>query len=470
METPTDLSAPSPSGDETAPAAGGGPWRRESRASLRLAAPIVAVQLGTMAMGTVDTIMLGHVSALGLASGSLGHALVMTALWSAYGIVASLETLVSQAFGARDSAAISANLARGSVLAVLLGFPLGVVFWLSGPIFHLLGQDPDVAQGAASFCRVSILSIPPFLLFAAFRLSLQAMQIVRPAFWATVVGNVVNLAANYVLVFGKLGSPAYGVAGSAASTVLARWAMLFYLLVAARRQLAPYWGGFRRSAFAREGYAILFRIGIPIGIHAGLELLVFSTVAVIMGTIGVAQLAAHYIALNLASVTFMVPLGIAGAASARVGAAIGRGDMPGARRAATVCLALGMGVMSGSALVFGLFPGWLARVYSTDPAVIAVAASLLPIAALFQVFDGCQVVATGVLRGAADTAFPAAIALLGYWGLGLPLGWLLAHRQGLGPAGLWWGLAASLALVALLLVGRIVLQFRRRIGRLGAPA
>jgi MATE family multidrug resistance protein len=449
-------------------AAGPAAWKLEIRESLRLATPVVTVHLGTMLMGTVDTMMLGHLSALGLAAGSLGNALTASTLWFGYGIVSALEPLVAQAFGAHDREAISAHLARGLVLAAAISVGLGLVLWQAGPIFELLGQNAEVTREASSFCRVSIPSILPFLIFGALRLGLQGMHIIRPAVWATVVGNLVNVGANYILIFGKLGAPALGVAGSAASTVLARWAMLLYLLIATRRHFAPYWRGFGRSAWARAGYGILLRIGIPIGIHNGLELLVFSAVAALMGTIGVAELAAHQIALNLAAVSFMLPLGIAGAASVRVGNGIGRGDMPGARRSAAVCLGLGVGVMTCFALLFAAFPGLLARLYSSDPRVIAVAVTLLPIAALFQVFDGIQVVSTGVLRGAAETAFAAAMALLGYWGLGLPLGWFLAYRAGLGPRGLWWGLAASLALVAILLVTRIAFRFRGDITRVEA--
>ncbi len=448
-------------------------WRREIRASAALAAPVVAVNLGTMLMGVVDTMMLGRLSPLGLAAGSLGHALTMTVFWLGLGVVSALEPLVSQAYGAHDREAVAAHLARGLVLALVASLPMAVVLWAGGAIFRHLGQNAEVAREAGVFCRVIVGSIPPFLLFGTLRLCLQGMSIVRPAVWAAVVGNVVNLAGNYLFIFGHGGAPALGVAGSAAATVLARWTMFLFLALAARKALAPYWAGFRRAALDRAGYWLLLRIGAPIGLHAGLEILVFSTVAVLMGTIGVNELAGHQITLNLASLSFMVPLGIAGAATTRVGNAVGRGDMPAARRAAAVTLGLGVAVMTLFGLLFGLAPQLLARLYTPDPPVIAVAVALLPIAALFQVFDGTQVVATGVLRGTAETALPAATALVGYWGLGLPIGWLLANRAGLGPRGLWWGLALGLAVVAVLLVARILFRFRHDIARAGhgpAPA
>ncbi|HEY7213292.1 MAG TPA: MATE family efflux transporter, partial [Thermoanaerobaculia bacterium] len=208
----------------------------------------------------------------------------------------------------------------------------------------------------------------------------------------------------------------------------------------------------------------------PIGFHNSVELLVFVTVAFLMGRMGVRELAGHQIAINLASLSFMVPLGVSGAAATRVGNAIGRGSMPDARRAAAACLVLGGGVMVIFALIFGSIPHALARLYTRDTGVIEMAAALLPIAAVFQVFDGIQVVGAGVLRGAADTAFPAGIALVGFWAIGLPAGWALGFPGGWGPRGLWWGLTLGLIAVAVLFLARIAVRFRRQIVRASAEA
>jgi MATE family multidrug resistance protein len=208
----------------------------------------------------------------------------------------------------------------------------------------------------------------------------------------------------------------------------------------------------------------MLRIGVPIGFHSTVELLLYAIAAVLIGQIGVTALAGHQIAINLASLTYMVPLGVSGAAATRVGNAIGRRDPTGARLAAEACLALGAGTMLVFAALFILLPGPLARLYTQDPAVIAVVTALLPIAAAFQVFDGLQVVGAGVLRGSADTTFPAAVAFLGYWVLALPIGWWLAFRAGLGARGLWWGFTVGLAAVALLLLLRIAARFRRPLG------
>jgi MATE family multidrug resistance protein len=441
--------------------------RTELAAAARLAAPVALVQVGTMLMGVVDTMMLGHLSAQALAAGALGHIVTFTCLMLGYGVLSALDPLVSQAYGARDAGAVGGHLQRGLVLATVLTVPTVLALLDIDPILRALGQPAAVSRDAADYTRGILWGILPYLVFVAFRQTLQAMGVVRHAAAAIVLGNVVNAVLNWMLIFGHLGAPALGVSGSALSTSVARWAMCVYLLVASRRSLAPYWRGFTAEAAVLRPYLTMLRIGLPIALHNSVELMIFAVAALLIGRIGVAELAGHQIALNLASLSFMVPLGISGAAATRVGNAIGRGDMPGARRAAAACLLLGTGAMMVFAAVFATLPGPLARLYTMDPAVISVVAVLLPIAAVFQICDGIQVVSSGVLRGAADTTFTAAIALLGYWAIGLPVGWALAFRAGLGPAGLWWGITVGLTTVAVLLVMRIAVRFRREIVRVG---
>jgi multidrug resistance protein, MATE family len=441
------------------------PLRAELAAATRLATPVALAQLGMMSMGVIDTIMLGHLSANALAAGALGHMVTITLMMVGYGVLSALDPLIAQAYGAGDNRALGAHLQRGLAMAAALTVPFALAVWDVRWLLRLLGQPEAVIEDAAIFSRGIIWGTLPYFLFVALRQTSQAMSVVRPAMIAIVIGNVANVVGNYVLIFGHFGAPALGVGGSAYSTSICRWLMLAYLVAASRRQLAPYWQGFTAEALAWRGHRLMLRIGGPIGLHNSVELLVFVTVAFLMGNMGVHELAGHQIAINLASLSFMVPMGISGAAATRVGNAIGRGDMPAARRAAAACLLLGGGVMVVFAVVFAVFPEALARVYTKEAGVIAVAAALLPIAAVFQVFDGVQVVGAGVLRGAADTAFPAGIALVGFWIVGLPLGWALGFPAGLGPRGLWWGLTAGLAAVAVLFLARIAVRFRGTIAR-----
>ncbi len=439
--------------------------RRELAAATRLAAPVALIQLGLMSMGVVDTMMLGHLSASALAAGALGHISTLSFLVLGGGILAALDPLVSQAHGAEDRKAVGDHLQRGIVLALAMVLPCALLLWDVSPALRLAGQPAAVVGEAAAFSRAIIWGLPAYYLFVTLRQTLQAMSVVRHTAVTIVVGNLANIFGNWVLIYGHLGMPALGVRGSAYSTSICRTAMFLWLLLASRRALAPYWRGFTREAFDLRRHLRLLRLGLPIGLHQSFEIVFFITLALLMGRMGVTQLAGHQIAINLASVSFMVPLGISGAAATRVGNAIGRRDMPGARRAAAACLLLGAGVMVVFAAIFAFVPAPLARLYTLDPVVIAMATALLPIAAVFQVFDGIQVVGAGVLRGAADTTYPAGLALVGFWLIGLPAGWALAFTAGQGPRGLWWGATIALAAVAFLLLARIAHRFRGEIER-----
>lgn len=432
---------------------------------VRLAAPVVFVQLGTMLMGVIDTIMLGHLSAEALAAGALGHTTNIALLLFGAGVLAALDPLIAQAYGAHEPESVGAHLQRGLLLALALSLPIGLLLWDIAPLLRALGQPEAVVGDAAAYARGILWGLPAYFLFAVVRQTLQAMSIVRPAAMAIVAGNLFNVLGDWALIFGHLGFPALGVAGSAYATSFCRWGMLAWLVLASRRQLAPYWRGFNAEATRLLSYLRLLRIGMPIGVHQSIEILLFTTAALLMGRMGVAQLAGHQISINVASLAFMVPLGISGAATTRVGNAIGRQDMAGARRAASACVILGGGVMVLFAILFAVFPEALARLYTPDAATIAMVVVLLPIAAMFQVFDGLQVVSVGVLRGAADTAVPAVLAFLGFWAVGLPSGWLLGFHLGYGPAGIWWGLTLGIAAVAAFLLMRIASRFRRHIAR-----
>ncbi|HLX10727.1 MAG TPA: MATE family efflux transporter [Thermoanaerobaculia bacterium] len=464
---------PEPGGgrETTDPEPGGG--RRgaalaELGASFRLALPVVGVQLGMLMMGLVDTAMLGHLSARALASASIAHIISFTLLIFGAGTLSALDPLISQAFGAGDRAAVGAHLRRGLALAVALTLPLSLLMIDLGPLLRALDEPSGVAADATLYARLLIFGNLPFLLFYVLRQTLQAMSVVRPSLQAAVAANLVNGLANYALIFGHWGCPRLGVAGSACATAAARWMMFLWLLVAARRTLrenarvprgtAVFAGGWRRLVQ-------LLRIGLPVGLQLAIELLLFVAIALLMGRFGTEAIAGHQVALLLCSLSFQLPAGIGGAAMTRVGNAIGRGDQAAARRTAAAGLALGTGVMSLFAAAFALAPRPLAELFTADPLVIAAAARLLPIAAAFQVFDGAQAVAAGILRGAADTALLAAGALLGYGLLGLPIGCLLAFNGGMGPRGLWWGATIGLGVVAVLLVSRIVYRFRRGIVR-----
>jgi multidrug resistance protein, MATE family len=462
--------------DASAPAAL--TWRDELRATLRLAVPVVAVEIGIMLMGTVDTMFAGRVSGVALASVAIGHAFLWVIAVFGIGILMVLDPLVSQAHGAGDELALARGVQRAMVLAVPLAVLSGVLLTLGEPVLRALRQPPEVIPIAAAFARASIPGMLPLYAFIVLRQTLQARHRVAPIVVAIVLANLVNLALNYALVFGKFGAPALGPVGTAWANSVARWVMFLALLALTWRELRPYLLPVRADAFAPRPLLRMLGIGVPIAVQYELEINAFAVVAVMMGWIGATQMAAHQVSISLAALTFMVPLGVSTAAAVNVGRAVGRGDAAEMRRAAGAALAVGVGFMALSGLAMLAAPRLLARVYTADPAVLAVAAVLIPLAGLFQVFDGMQVVAVGILRGTGDTRTPMVINVLGFWLLGVPVSWYLGVHLARGPVGLWSGFVVGLAAVAVFLLIRVRMRLRKTIARVvvdedappGAPA
>lgn len=443
------------------------PTRAESRALLTLALPIVAVQVGMMLMGVVDTIMVGHVSAAALAAVALGNLLFFACVILGMGTLMALDPLVSQAVGAGDRPAVATSVQRGLVLACLLAIPPSLLLLAAKAALEATGQPVEVVPLADAYARWTAPGVLPFYLFLVLRQSLQALHRVRPILVAIIAANFLNVALNWVLIYGKLGFPALGVTGAALSTTIGRWAMPFMLLALAWDDLQPALVPWRGRDASRPGALWrMFVLGLPIGVMSMLEYTAFGAVGLLMGRLGTVPVAAHQVAINLASLTFMVPLGVGQAAAVLVGNAIGAASMSRARRAARAALVHGVGFMALTAIVFLLVPGVLAGAYTRDAGTLALAAMLIPVAGVFQLFDGIQAVAAGILRGAGDTRVPMFINLAGFWLGGIPLSLLLGLGLGMGPVGLWWGLAAGLALVALILLARTAVLLRRGVAAL----
>jgi len=444
-------------------------WRGEARAQWRLAAPVVLVQVGLFAMGFVDNVMVGHVEtdvATQMAGTALGSLYTWVVLAFGMGTLMALDPLVAQAFGAGDLAAVTRDVQRGVVLALLMSLPAALLLQFAEPVLRALGQQPTAIPVAAAYARWAVPGVPAFLLFVVLRQTLQALHRLRPIVVTVLVANVANAVLDWGFVRGELGLPALGGVGCAIATSLCRWLMLVLLLVGAWPLLAPHLRPMRwREAARGQPLLALLRLGLPNGAMVDLEIAAFGAVALWMNYLGDAQLAGHQVALNLAALAFMVPLGISAAAAVRVGHAIGRGDAHGARLAGNVAIGTGALVMTVSAALFALVPRTLAGIYTDEPDIIALAAVLLPIAAVFQVFDGVQIAANGVLRGTGDTRTPMLVYFIGYWAFGLPLAWWLGLRCGYGPAGMWWSLVAALAAVALVLVLRARARLARPLAR-----
>ncbi|MDQ6704971.1 MAG: MATE family efflux transporter, partial [Acidobacteriota bacterium] len=421
---------------------------------LRLAGPIVLSELGWMSMGLVDTMMVGRVSPEAMGAVSIGGMLFYTIALTGLGVLLGLDTLVSQAFGAGDIADCHRSLLSGIYLSVLISPVLMGIVWLSIPFLRAFGINPAVLRDTTPYIEVIVWSTMPLLLFFALRRYLQAMNLVNPVMFALVTANLVNLAGNWVLVYGNCGAPALGAAGSAWATCLSRIYMTAALLAYVIWHDRRYRSGLLKTSWLPDvsRIGVLFRIGMPAGLQLFFEISVIAAVTALIGQLDAASLAGHQIALNVASLTYMVPLGLASAAAVRVGQALGRGEPKAAARSGWIALLLGAGFMSLAALTFLIVPRPIARVFTTDPAVIKMGAALLMVAAVFELFDGIQTVVTGALRGAGDTRTAMICHLLCYWILGLPLGYFLAFRRGWGALGLWAGLCAALIAIGLILL------------------
>ncbi len=427
---------------------------------LRLAAPLAMAELGWMAMGFVDTIMAGRLGAASIGAGSLGGMLFYPIAICGTGMLAGMDTLVAQAFGARNDAACRRTLVQGLWIAAGVAPVVGLLLALTVPLLLAIGTNPRVMELLGPFVHALLWGVLPLLFYAAFRRYLQAMNIVKPITFAVISANLLNFAGNWLFMYGNWGAPRLGLEGSGFSTSISRVYIAFVLLVAVlrheRKHGNPVGQAVPPAGFTwRPQWTLILRL-IALGFPSAMQILaegaVFGIVTVMAARFDEVSLAAHSIAVNVISITYMVPLGISSAAAVRVGQAFGRKSPRGIAVSGWTALLLGAGFMGSAGLALALVPRWIARLYTPEAAVIAASAALLRIAALFEIFDGLQVVATGALRGLGDTRTPALAHLAGYWMIGLPVAYVLCFTYGWGVTGIWVGLTSALILIGLILL------------------
>ena len=443
------------------------PTLAELREMAHLAAPIVLVNVGLQGMGFVDVMMLGRISAVDLAAAALGNFYFFMTSIVGMGVLMALDPVVAQAVGARDEPGIARGVQRGLLLTLGVTVAIGLAYLPAAAVLSWLGQPTEVTPLAAAYVRWCIPGLLPFFAFNALRQVLQALTRVGPIVIAVLVGNVANALLNWVLIFGHLGFAPGGVVGSSQGTAIARWIMLLVLLAGCwpviRSRVVPW----RPESLQLAPLWRMFKIGAPIAMQLFAEAGAFGIVTVMTGWMGTTTLAGHEITLSLAALTFMVPMGVAAAAAVMVGHAVGAGDIAESRRDAVAALAVGVGFMAAMGVILWLIPGVLAAAFTTDPTTRLMATTLIPIAAVFQVFDGTQVISASILRGAGDTRVPMILHALSFWAVGIPLGALVAFGFDGGAPGLWWGLTAGLAAAAVLQLERVRVKLGGKIGRVG---
>jgi multidrug resistance protein, MATE family len=427
--------------------------RGEVRPLLALAAPVILAEIGWMAMGIVDTIMVGPLGPAAIGAAGMGSSVFTAIVIFGMGLMLGLDTFVSHAYGARRLDECLEWLHQGVWLALIVGPGLMAVTWLATTTLDAWGLHPEIRVLVWPYLRVISFGSLPLLLYAGFRRYLQGLHVVKPVMFALITANLVNAGANWVLIYGHLGFPAMGVEGSAWATNLARVYMAGFLYVAIRVV-------HRRRGDAHPQVSLrldlarmrrLIGLGLPAASQIALEVGGFAAATAMAGKLDPVSSGGHQIAMNLAGLAFMVPLGLSSASAVRVGHALGAGDPIRARRAGWTALGIGCVLMVGIGLSLLIFREPLLSVFTDDRRLIAVGVQLVAIAAAFQLFDGVQAVATGVLRGAGDTRTPVLFNVIGYWVLGLPVGYSLCFHRGWGVIGLWFGLSAGLILVSLAL-------------------
>ena len=434
-------------------------FRREIRELFRLAVPVAAAQAGTQLMGLVDVAVLGRLGARELAASGVGNAVFFAFSVVGIGSVLGIDPLVAQAVGAGDHARARRAMWQGVWLAVAISAAMTLFLVLVASGMSLIGA-PDLTEDARAFLLVRTTSLLPLLLFFVMRSYLQAYGRTRPLLVAMIAANALNLGGDILLVFGGHSFPSWtgplrhipplGVAGAALATTFCTIAEVAIVFVPARslggeaaRHVDHRWNG--------KEVAQAFRIGLPIGLQMGAEVGIFALVALLAARVGTLQLAAHQVAISLASFTFTVALGVAAAGTVRVGLAIGAHDQHATRRAGHVAFFGGVMVMGTSAALFALVPRAMASLITNQESVLHEAIPLLLVVAVFQLSDGIQAVGAGVLRGAGDTKYTLYANLVGHWAIGLPIALFLGFHQHYGVVGLWWGLCAGLTVVAVLL-------------------
>jgi len=440
--------------------------KNEIKKLLQLSAPICVGQLGQMAMSVTDNIMVGKVGAQALAAASLANALFMLIMVVGFGITIAVTPLTAMAYGAGRHKECGIVLRQGLLVNMFFGVLFCIVTFVLADGIQFMNQPRAIVEPATLYMKVLGLSLLPMMLFQTYRQFAEGVSFLKPAMLITLVANLVNILANWLFIYGNLGLPAMGVTGAGIATISSRTFMAAALVAVILRspKMKPFDPTLNYRKIDIPMIKKLLSIGIPAGFQYFFEVSAFSIASIMVGWMGTIALAAHQVALNLASISFMVALGISAAGTIRVGNAMGKQDMIATRRAGFGSLLLCGAFMGLAGLIFIAFRTFWPTLYISEKEVIDISAGLLIIVAFFQISDGTQAVGLGILRGMTDMKIPTVITLAAYWVMGLPSGYILAFPMGMGIYGIWYGLLISLTASALLLTIRFHFKTRKKEG------
>lgn len=436
----------------------------------RLAGPIIVGQLAQMATGFTDTVMAGRISPLDLGAIAVGSNLWILPFLFCLGLLMAISSMVSHYYGASRYGAIKDLMRQALSLALLLAIICVIAARGLTGLLHFLQLDADITRVASDYVKAVSWGLPAVIGYLVLRFLSEGIGYTRPMMLIQLAGLGFNVLFNYILMFGKLGMPAMGAVGAGWATAIVMWLNLIFLLlyIATHRRFQTIW---QCEAEPRNWSRILetIKLGLPIAIGLTAEVSLFAAVSLLMGKIGVLEVAAHQVAINFASIAFMIPLGVGAATTIRVGHAMGEGRQELARFRGLTGISLAVACTLFTASIMLLLPETIVAIYTADAEVRTLAIGLLFMAAIFQLSDGIQIAANGALRGMKDTFYPMLITLVVYWLFGLPLSWYLGFTRGFGPQGLWMGLVASLTLAAIWLVWRFM-QLNRLLAVSKEPA
>ncbi|QCR21743.1 MATE family efflux transporter [Pontibacter sp. SGAir0037] len=431
-------------------------YKEHFRKNFLLAYPVVLSQLGHIMVSVFDSLMVGQIGTIPLAAASLGNSIFTITLVFGLGISFSITPLIAAAEGRRNYTRISLLLLNALVSNLVVGILLFVVGYFVSPYIRLLNQPVQVVEMAIPYIKILFLSMVPLMVFQAFRQFAEGLSLTKVAMYVSIIANGLNVVLNYILIFGKLGFEPMGLIGAGWATMISRvlMAMMMGAYILYNRRFEVYQKYLKLRYLSSTHMYRLIKLGIPISIQMVFEMGAFSFSAIMIGWLGAKQLAAHQIAINVASVTYMMASGIAAAATIRVGNQKGLGNKRAMRLAGTSSFVMAIGFMTFSGLLMIAGNKFIPNLYIHDEEVIQIASMLLIIAALFQISDGVQVVGLGALRGLEDVKVPSIISLVAYWIIGLPVGYLLCFVADFGVNGIWTGLLVGLSVAAILLFFR----------------
>lgn len=431
-------------------------YKKHFTENFHLAYPVVLSQLGHILVSVADSIMVGRTGTLPLAAASLGNSVFTVIMVFGLGISFSVTPLVAAAEGRKKKNRVSLLLINSLIICGVAGVLLFLLGYLLAPLLHYLHQPTQVVQLAIPYLNILFLSMVPLMVFQGYRQFAEGLSLTRQAMYISIVANLLNILGNYILIYGKFGAPALGMNGAAISTLLSRiiMALMMAWYVHQSKLLQPYQLRWKRKFISTIYMLRIVKLGFPIAVQMIFEVGAFSFSAIMIGWLGATELAAHQIAINVASLTYMMASGIAAAATIRVGQLLGQDNRAEMRTAGYSSMLMAVAFMASAGLILTIFNYYIPLLYVNDPAVIQLAASLLVIAAIFQISDGIQVVGLGALRGLEDVKIPSMISLLAYWVAALPIGYFLCFRLNFGAIGIWIGLLIGLTVAALLLFFR----------------